>query len=88
MNNLEFITHNWKRSLSLLVLLLGLILAMYLVQKQQIFKSKANTEIDAAIEVKSEDGTVTYQGNDTFKTTSKNIQVNIKSLQGLDELNR
>lgn len=66
------------------VLLLGLITAVYLVQVQQVFKSRAAADINAALEVTDDQGTpLQYQGNSTYKTDSLDVKVGIRDLDQL-----
>lgn len=60
----------------------GVTVGIYLVNHPQIFKSKASADINDSINVSS-DGIVTYEGNNTFKTNSKNIRINLKNLDQL-----
>ncbi len=81
----EFLSANWKKLIIFFLLLLGLVLAVYLAQVTQIFKPKAATEINAGLSVSSPDGNVSWEGNDTFKTNSPNIRINITDLKNLED---
>lgn len=82
----EALLHNWKRLVIVLLPLLGIAIAIYLIQFTQIFKPKAKTEINAGLEVTSLDGgNVSYEGNNEFKTNSGNIRINIKDIKNLED---
>lgn len=48
---MEYIRHNLKSLLVILILLIGLVVGLYLVQTKHIFKSKAFTDVNEAVEV-------------------------------------
>lgn len=82
----EIILHNWKKLIIVFLPLIGITIAVYLTQFTQIFKPKANTEINAGLKVTSTDGgNVTYDRKDTFKTDSPNIRINITDLKNLED---
>ncbi|MBI2337841.1 hypothetical protein HYU95_01535 [Candidatus Daviesbacteria bacterium] len=83
---MEYFKEKYKTIILVILLLGGLLAGVYLVQNQQIFKSKASSEINNVINVTSEGGRVEYQGNKTFKTNSKRINIGIKDLQQIKEL--
>ena len=74
-----------SKILILAILLIGLGVGVFLVQKQQIFKSKASTGINSGLSVYSPDGedAVKYVGDNTYQSSSKNVRVSLKSLQQL-----
>ena len=80
---IDFIKKNLKPIVITSLLLIGLFIGVYLAQTQQIFKSKANTGINAGLNITSPDGEVKFDGNDIFITPSKNIRINIKNLDEL-----
>lgn len=71
------------------ILLLGIIVAVILVQRQQIFRSKATNEIYNAFEVKNSSGqTLPYSdtpGIRTYQTDDLYININIKDINALVE---
>ncbi|MBI2314477.1 hypothetical protein HYU93_00230 [Candidatus Daviesbacteria bacterium] len=73
-----------KQIIIALLLLIGLLAGVYLVQVQQVFKSRAASEINTALNVTDEQGNqLEYQGNNTYKTNSLNIRIGIKDLEQL-----
>lgn len=73
----EFLLRN-KAIIIIFVLIAGLFASVYLVQKQQLLKSKATDEINTVINVSGDQRKeVNYQGNKTFKTTSKKINIEL-----------
>lgn len=81
----ETILHNWKKLVIVLLPLLGIAVAVYLIQFTQIFKPKANTEINAGLTVTRPDGGKVNYSNNTFTTTSGNIRINITDLKNLED---
>lgn len=79
---MNLIKKNWLKIIFILILLAGVVVGIYLVNHPQILKSKASSDINDSIGVSS-DGVVTYEGNNTFKTNSKNIRINLKNLDQL-----
>lgn len=68
----------------MILLLMGLAVGVFLVQKQQIFKSRAASEIDTALDVTNLEGTpLEYQGNGVYDTKSLDVRVGIKDLEQL-----
>lgn len=81
---MENIKANYRSIMIILLLIAGLLAGVYLVQKQQLFKSKASSEVNSAIKATDENGKeLEYQGNSTFKTDSRKINIGIKDLQQL-----
>ena len=78
---------NLKKIFILLLILTGLAIAVYLVQTKQIFKSRAfNSDANASLQVSdSNDQNMNYQGNNTWKVTSKTIHLRIKP-EALEQL--
>lgn len=73
-----------KQLLTLLAVLIGLAIAVYLVQVQQIIKSRASSDINAGLMVTDEQGSeLQYQGNNTYTTNSTRIKMGIKNLEEL-----
>lgn len=70
---MENIKKQYKAIIIILVLIAGLLALVYLVQKQQLFKSKAEDEINTVINITG--GGVKYEGNKTFRTNSKQINI-------------
>lgn len=70
----------------MLLLGVGLLAGVYLVQTRQIFKSKATTEINEVVNITPEGGNIEYQGNKTFKTNSKRINIGTKDLEQIKDL--
>lgn len=85
MNNFKTtIKSNWKAILGVSVLIVGLGITVYLVQNKQIFKSRAATEINSALNVTDENGTaLIYKGNNTYQATSKKVRIEISNLDQL-----
>ncbi|EKD85442.1 MAG: hypothetical protein ACD_38C00030G0012 [uncultured bacterium] len=82
--NIGDIKVNKTQLILIIILLIGLIAGVYLVQTRQIFKSKAASEINTALEVTDDSGNaLEYQGNGTYKTKSLNVRVGIKDLEQL-----
>lgn len=89
--NMDYIKNNKKQIIIVTLLLIGIILGVYLVQVQHIFKSKATDQIYNTIEVRQigENGDfqpVSCQENNCT-TNSLDIQfkVNVKDLE--DQIN-
>ncbi len=73
-----------KQIIIALLLLIGLLAGVYLVQVQQVFKSRAASEINTTLNMTDEQGNqLEYQGNNTYKTNSLNIRIGIKDLEQL-----
>lgn len=70
---MENIKKNYKSIVIFLVIAGGLLVLVYLVGKQQLFKSKAEAEINTVINITG--GGVKYEGNKTFRTNSKRINI-------------
>lgn len=76
---------NYKIQIIVMVLLLiGLAVGVFLVQKQQIFKSRASSGINAALTVTDLNGKdLEYQGSGVYNTNSLDVQIGIKDLEQL-----
>lgn len=84
MNNLEALTKNWKQLLLGVVLILGILVAVYLVQTQKIIRSKASTDINAGLKVTDDSGQeLTPVEENTYQTDQDHINVSIRNLQEL-----
>src|SRR5258708_23782411 len=78
---MEYLKTNLKGIALLSLLILGITVGLYLVSHPKIFKSKADA---AGLIITSSDGsTVNYQGNNSFQTTSDNVQIGIQNLDKL-----
>lgn len=78
---MEEIRKKYKAILIIVAVVIGLITLVYLIQRQQIIKSRAEQEINATLSVTDENGSeLEYIGNDTFKTTSRRIIIKNKDL--------
>ena len=65
------------------IIVLGLLAGVYLVQRQQTYKSKA-AEINTALTITDENGKeLEYQGNNTYKTYSQDINISVSDLKQL-----
>lgn len=88
---MQFLRENLKTIVIILILLIGLIVGLVLVQKQQLFKSRAASGLDSLIKVtplEEEQNNVTFdQETNTFTTSSNNvkIQLNPEALEALKE---
>ncbi len=81
---MEILRSNLKSIIIVSLLVLGLVTVVLLVQKQQIFKSKAAADINVALHVTDDQGNpLEYQGGNTYKTNSTNIKIGIKDLEQL-----
>ncbi len=79
---MEFVRIHIKQLLIIFLLLLGLILAVFLVQRAQIFKSHASSDAGGLFELKDDSGnTLESEGNNKFKTSSTDVEVSIKSFR-------
>ena len=81
---MDFILNHKKQLILSLLLLLGLILAVFLAQNRQLFKSKASAEAvgvsstnGAPVEVKN------YGDGSYYSTTSDSVQFSVKDLEVL-----
>lgn len=75
---------NKTRLIIIIILLLGLGASIYLVQNKAILKSRAGSDISNSFNITDSTGQpLEYQGNNTFKTSTPNIKIGIKNLQGL-----
>lgn len=82
--NIDELKITKKQIIIALFLLVGLLVGVYLVQVQQIFKSRAASDVNAALNVTDEQGNaLEYQGDNTYKTNSQNIRIGIKDLEQL-----
>lgn len=75
---------NKSQIITTLLLLIGLLVTVTLVQRQQIFKSKASSDINSAISVTDPAGNeLEYVGNNTYNTNSLDVKIGIKDLEQL-----
>lgn len=78
---MDFIKQNLKTIVLVALLLIGLVVAIVLVQTKQVFKSRASsqgysaTAADGSEVVRQEDG--------TFSTTSDSVRIEINDLEKL-----
>ncbi len=79
----EWLKSNWISSLSMVILLAGLVTGVYLVQQEQSIRSKAADEgINSVLEVTKSDGdNLDYIGSDTYNTDTLDIKIKIKTQQ-------
>lgn len=78
---MENIKKQYKSIIVIVVLALGLAALIFLVQKQQLLKSRAGAGINETISVTDDQGReIEYVGNDTFKTKSQRINIGNKGL--------
>lgn len=83
---MDLVKAKQKSIIIVILLLLGLIVGVYLVQKQQVIKSKAGSDVGSGIRVSNEDGKeVKYEGNNTWRTNTTYIEI---SIDDLNQLNR
>lgn len=86
---MEQIKLSKKQIIILLILLLGLAVGLYLVQTKQIFKSRANTDIQNAVTVKDGNGNPIGPESDSdgpyyqVNTEDVNIQFDESELETL-----
>lgn len=76
---------NWKSSLTILILLGGLAVGVYLVQKQQIFSPRASTNIEEAFSVTDSDGNPAPFENGAFNTKSTSVKLRINDINALTQ---
>ena len=82
-----------KKNIALFMLITaGLVVAIYLVQTQQILRSKAFSNPGQALEIRSNDPAkeVNYDGDsNTFKTNSKSVNIRLRpeTLESLKQVN-
>lgn len=74
---------NWKSGAFFLLLLLGVVISVYLVQEQQIFKSKAAIDVSAALEIKDHQGNSINCSGTTCYTNSDSVTIRIKDIKVL-----
>ncbi|MDO8619512.1 MAG: hypothetical protein Q7R49_06270 [Candidatus Daviesbacteria bacterium] len=75
---------NWKTILIVVIFIFGLVVTLVLIQNQQVFKSKAGSEINSALNVTDENGdALLYQGNNTYQATSKKVRIEIGDVESL-----
>jgi type II secretory pathway pseudopilin PulG len=67
-----------KEILIVVVLLLGLGVAVYLVQVQQVFKSRASIDVNQAFEIKDSQGNVITCNGSTCQTNSDTVTIKLK----------
>lgn len=84
MNNLEALTKNWRQLLVWCLLLLGILVAVYLVQTQKVFKSRASSDINAGLKVTDDSGAELQPVEEnTYQTDADHINVSIRDLPEL-----
>ena len=83
--NKQIFSANTRQIIILVILLLGLIIGVILVQKQQIFKSRADLNIGSNIEVTDPDGNQLNCSGTSCDTKSLDVKVKIKDLNSLIE---
>lgn len=87
---MEYIKANLKSIIFITILLIGIIVGVYLVQVQHIFKSKASEQIYNAIEVNqtTESGEKQRiqceENNCTSQSLDMEFKVNVKDLEQLE----
>lgn len=64
---------NKKQLIILVILIVGLLIGLFLVQRKQIFKSKATSDVNQAISIPDSE----YQGNNTYKLKSRSVHIDI-----------
>lgn len=70
---------NKVSSLTTIILLLGLVFGIILIKRQQIFKSKASSDINNIIEVTSDNGPASFnQEGNTFEVISPVINLKLR----------
>lgn len=80
--NIGTIKVNKVQLIVIAILLIGLLIAVYLVQTKQIFKSKAGSDVNDVLNVTDSEGNpLQYQGNGVYKTNSLDVQVGVKNPQ-------
>lgn len=67
-----------KQIVILSLLVAGLAVTLVLVKHQQILKSKANVDVNAIIIPSDENGELEYTGNNTYKTKSNTINIDLR----------
>lgn len=77
---MDFIKQNLKTIILVTVLIIGLVVAIVLVQTKQVFKSRASTE---GLKVSSDQGEVQREDDGTFSTDSNSIRIEINDLEKL-----
>ena len=91
---MELIRQNYKTLIIILILLIGLILGIILVQRKQIFKSRANLDIFSSVTVSEIDQEGNEKGNicqqNQCNTSSRRIKmkINLKQLEDLQNQNK
>lgn len=78
---MDFIKQNLKIIALVALLLIGLVIALVLVQTKQVFKSKASTEGYSA--TTSDGSEVVRQEDGTFSTNSDSIRIEVNDLEKL-----
>lgn len=78
-----------KSLIIIMILLLAIILGVFLVQRPQIFKSKAGNEVFNAFEVKNSNGQILQftdnPGTRIYQTDDLNVNINVKDINSLIE---
>lgn len=69
--------------LGMILLLVGLGLALYLVQQQVLLRSKGAGEVTSAFEITDPQGSPLPCSGDTCETQSLDVQVKLKDLEAL-----
>lgn len=78
---MDFIKQNLKKIVLVAVLIIGLVVAIVLVQTKQVFKSRASTEGYSAT---TPDGSeVVRQEDGTFSTSSDSVRIEVNDLEKL-----
>lgn len=78
---MDFIRQNLKIIVLVAVLIIGLVVAIVLVQTKQVFKSRASTEGYSA--TASDGSEVVRQEDGTFSTTSDSVRIEVGDLEKL-----
>ncbi len=74
-----------KQIIFIVLILVGIAVGVYLVQVQQIFKSKAAINVNQAFEIKDSSGNVINCNGSTCYTNSQEVQIKLKDKSVLEQ---
>lgn len=78
LNELKFLFKNNKlRLISLIVLIIGLIVGVFLIQKPQIFKSRANIDVSSAFSISGNQGESVNCSGNTCETEATDVTIEV-----------
>lgn len=76
---------NQKSLILIIILLIGIVVTVFLVQKTQIFRSKATSDTNDVVNIEDTSGRSVEFKEGRFKVHSQDVTISVKNLQQLKQ---